>query len=244
MQAGFSLLALESVGSTSDEAKRLARQGAAHGTVVWAREQTAGRGRAGRNWASPPGNLYLSIILRPGLAPAAMPELGFVAAVALAEAVVQCTGLEPQCKWPNDLLIDGAKTAGLLLETETAGDGRVDWAVLGIGVNVESHPTDTPYPATDLAAAAGRKVDLRGLLDAVLARLAIRFAAWQRDGFAAIRSAWIARARGIGERIVVRLPQSEVSGRFIDLDPQGRLVLALDDGAQRSISAGEVFFGR
>lgn len=244
LPAGFRLVALDAVGSTNDEAKRLARAGAGHGTLVWAREQTAGRGRTGRTWSSPRGNLYVSLVLRPQVPPARVAELSFVGVVALGDAVAGLLpNVRPQYKWPNDLLIEGEKVAGLLLETESAGSEAVDWAVLGLGVNVASHPAGTPYPATSLEAVAGRPLALDPLLEALAGHFARWLERWRRDGFASVREAWKARARGIGGALTVRLPDRELSGRFIDLDPHGRLVLGHADGTTQLISAGDVFFG-
>ncbi len=140
----FDVRLLDSVGSTSDEALRLAREGAPHGTVVTAREQTAGRGRVGRAWASPPGNLYLSVLLRLDLPVARIAELSFVAALAVAETVDAFVAGRASLKWPNDVLIDGAKVAGILIEQ---ADGV---AVIGIGVNVAHCPSGLAYPVTSL----------------------------------------------------------------------------------------------
>ena len=151
LPAFFSLEAFDSIGSTNEEALARARAGAPEGTVIWARQQTGGRGRRGRSWSSPPGNLYCSLLLRPAVPPAQAAQLGFVAAVGMAEALLAVLPAERRlsCKWPNDLLIDGAKIAGILPEAEAAGR-NVEALVLGMGINVESHPTDTPYRATSL----------------------------------------------------------------------------------------------
>src|SRR6185436_12611332 len=130
---GWTLVALQSVGSTNDEAARLAAAGAAEGTVVWAREQTAGRGRRGRHWASPVGNLYTSAIVRPDCPAARAAELGFVAALAVADMVP--AGRPVRLKWPNDVLVEGAKVAGILPESSIGADGQAEHVILGIGVN-------------------------------------------------------------------------------------------------------------
>ena len=159
----YSLIHLARTGSTNDEAKRLAAEGAADGTLIWADSQTAGRGRRGRLWQSPPGNLYVSIILRPGLPVARLGQVGFAAALAIVETAASL--LPPSavvcCKWPNDVLIDGRKTAGLLLETDSLADGSAAWLVLGVGINIAGHPADTEYPATSFAAAGGTALERR-----------------------------------------------------------------------------------
>ena len=146
LPAFYRLLAYEQIDSTNEEAKRLAAAGAPAGTLVWAGEQLAGRGRRGRGWASPPGNLYVSLLLRPACPPAQACQLNFVAAVALAEAVSALlpAGAGVALKWPNDVLVGGAKVSGILLEASAALDRSIDWLVIGAGVNIASHPADTP----------------------------------------------------------------------------------------------------
>lgn len=239
---GYRLVALDTVGSTNDEAKRLARNGAPAGTVVWTKEQTAGRGRRGRNWTSPPGNLYLSLLLRPGGTAARAAQLGFVAAVALGDALLDVArpGLRLAYKWPNDLLADGRKLAGILLESETSGGEAVDFAVIGIGVNIASKPEGTEYPATSLAGEGIAGVSPADLLTALLRHFDEWQHRWQRDGFAPLRAAWLARAAGLGKDIRVRLERMTLFGRFLDLDDDGALLLETAEGRRR-IAAGEVF---
>lgn len=239
------LVALESVGSTNDEARARAEAGAPDGTVVWAREQATGRGRRGRNWSSPRGNLYTSTLLRPGKPPGEAAQLSFVAAVALAEALA---GLLPdsvavRCKWPNDILVDGAKTAGILLESSGHANA-VSWVVIGCGVNVASHPDIAAYSATDLDTVNGAPVPLETVLERYLASLFAWRDRWLADGVAPVRDAWLARAAGFGGPITVRLADRELSGRFRDMDADGALLLELPGGAQERITAGDVFFQR
>lgn len=241
LPAGCSLVALNRVDSTNDEAKRRAGQGASDGTVVWARTQSAGRGRRGRPWSSPDGNLYVSIVLRPGKPPAEAAQLSLAAAVALAEAleILLPEGASVRCKWPNDVLVDGSKIAGILLES--SGGAEVDWVVVGCGVNVASHPDLAAYPATDLVAAGGDGVTVEQVLEAFVDRLMVWNRRWLDEGIEPLRAAWIAKAAGLGETIVVRLPNREISGRFVDLDSRGALLLELPGGGHESISAGDVF---
>ena len=236
----FRLIELVSVGSTSDEAKDQARKGAAHGTFVWAREQTTGRGRAGRTWASPPGNLYVSVVLRPGVPMTRSAELSFVSVVALGEALSSVVAKADRLafKWPNDVLLGGRKVAGILLETESGAD----WVVLGVGVNVVSHPADAAFPATDLAADSPAPA-LRHLLVLFANALDVWMVRWRTQGFAPVRNAWMARAWGQGDPITVRLPDRSLTGRFSDLDAHGRLILALPDGSNKLVAAGDVYFG-
>jgi BirA family transcriptional regulator, biotin operon repressor / biotin---[acetyl-CoA-carboxylase] ligase len=242
LPAGYRLHQYDTIGSTNDEAKRLARGGAPEGTLVWAGEQTAGRGRRGRHWASPPGNLYLSLVLRPGGAPSRAAQLGFVAALGLGDALDGLAALGPRLryKWPNDLLLDGRKLAGILLESETAASGAVDFVVIGTGVNLLSHPETSEYPATCLAEWGSATVSPAALLQAFVREFDPWLARWREEGFAPLREAWLARASGIGEDIRVRLERMTLTGRFVDLDEDGALLL---DGAEgpRRIAAGDVF---
>jgi BirA family biotin operon repressor/biotin-[acetyl-CoA-carboxylase] ligase len=239
----FRLAALDSIDSTNAEAARRAAAGAPAGTLVWALRQTAGRGRRGRAWSSPEGNLYFSLLLRPEVGAAAAASLGFVAGLALSQAVdgLLPEGRRSELKWPNDLLVGGRKVAGILLEASAAEPGRLDHLVLGIGVNVASHPDGLPYPATSLAA-EGASADAAGTLAAFAGRFLPAYRAWERDGFPAIRAAWLARARGLGQPIVVRLENATLDGRFAALDEQGALLLEAADGSRRTVTAGDLHF--
>jgi len=243
----FRLVALETVESTNAEAVRQAAEGAEDGTLVWARSQTAGRGRQGREWTSPKGNLYLSLVLRPDCEIAQAAQLGFVAALAVAEAVgsVAPPLVETTFKWPNDVLFNSRKGAGILLESSLSPDARLDWLVLGVGINVASHPGETSFPATSLSYEAGLDEDsVVELLEAFCRSFLNWTNRWLDDGFAPIRETWLQHAVKRGEVIEVRFPDETLTGTFTDLDPKGRLVLTLPDGAVRTISAGDVYFGR
>lgn len=238
---------LARTGSTNDEAMRLAAEGAAEGTVIWADSQTAGRGRRGRVWQSPEGNLHISIILRPAAPIGRLGQLGFAAALAIAETAEALLppGAVIQCKWPNDVLIDGRKTAGLLLETDTRADGAVAWLVLGVGINVASHPAATEFPATSLAAAGG-KAGVAEVLSLFAQRFHNWYEIWRRTGFPLLRAAWLGRAAGLGGPIRVRLENRTLDGVFSGLDEGGALLLhsagfGAGAPAQR-ITAGDVFF--
>ena len=239
LPAPFRLLALDRVGSTNDEARRLALEGAAADfLVVTANEQTSGRGRRGRTWVSPPGNLHCSTLLAIGrLAEAA--QLGFVAAIALVDALGGlCPGAEFRCKWPNDVLVDGAKVAGMLLEP--AGEG---WLVLGLGVDVASAPPadQVAYAAASLAG-LGYHGDAGAVLAAFCAALGPWVARWRTEGFAPVRLAWLERCRGLGQPIVVRLEGDTVTGLFAGLDADGALLLDQAALGVRRLLAGDVFF--
>jgi BirA family biotin operon repressor/biotin-[acetyl-CoA-carboxylase] ligase len=235
--ARFRLIEHAELDSTNSEALRLAGEGAADGTVIWARTQTAGRGRQGRAWQSLTGNLAISFLLRPGVPPVRLPELSLLAAVALCDALAPMLpeNAGPALKWPNDVLLGGAKIAGILLEA--AGNGAV---VIGIGVNVAHAPAPETisYQATRLAdhAPAATVPDLVAALGAVLAAWLDR---WQSDGFAPVLQAWRARGPKVGDPVQVRAGSDIVAGTYRDLSPEGALLLDTPTGLRR-VTAGDV----
>jgi BirA family transcriptional regulator, biotin operon repressor / biotin---[acetyl-CoA-carboxylase] ligase len=230
----FEVRHYDRLGSTSDEARRLADAGAAHGTVIHADEQTAGRGRLSRRWFSPPGNLYLSIVLRLGLPPRRSVELGFLSALAVADAVdaLLPRHVRSTLKWPNDVLVSGGKIAGILVEH--SGEATI----LGIGLNVLHAPSGLSYQVSTIVGCGGlATVDVtRGKL---LAALASWLDVWDQDGFPPIRTAWLARAHPPGSALSVRLADRFVTGRFAGLDADGALLLDTPQGRGR-IVAGDV----
>jgi BirA family biotin operon repressor/biotin-[acetyl-CoA-carboxylase] ligase len=238
--AGVRHIAYEMLGSTNAEALAHARAGERGPLWITARSQSGGRGRRGSSWVSPPGNLYATLLLTEPSAPEHAPQLSFVTALALHDAIAECSGaLGPRLKvkWPNDLLLGGAKLAGILIEGES---DPVFSVAIGIGVNCVTHPEDVAYPATDLAA-AGALVSPHQVLTVFSAAMLRRIGQWQcGEGFAGIRADWLARAAGLGRAIKVRLPERELSGRFKGLDEAGRLLLEQPDGVS-AIAAGEVF---
>jgi len=240
----FRLIAYDTIGSTNDELKRLARAGEGEGLVVTAERQTAGRGRRGRAWVSPPGNLYASLLLRPECGAATAAQLGFAAALGAAEALGEfAPEIELRCKWPNDLLANGKKITGILSETEMVAGDRPDFVILGVGINLASSPRDTTYPATSLAGEGVAGIAPSVVADAFIRRFAAWLARWRADGFAPIRDAWLRRAAGLGGPIRVRLERTILDGRFLDLDSDGALRLGLP-GGERRIAAGEIFPAR
>jgi BirA family transcriptional regulator, biotin operon repressor / biotin---[acetyl-CoA-carboxylase] ligase len=243
---GFVLRELDRVDSTNDEVRRMAEAGAEPGLVVLAGEQTGGRGRHGRAWASPPGNLYASVLVLADGPLAASAQLSFVVSLALAEALERHApgDVQLRLKWPNDVLIGRAKVAGILLESagKENGAGR-PCVIVGTGVNITSYPEGTPYPATSLAAAGFAVITPRTLLASYLGALDWWLAQWRDAGFAEVRAAWRARSTGLGEKIRLRLDREELCGRFVDVTPSGALLLDLDGGGRREIAAGDVFYG-
>src|ERR1043166_4251223 len=240
---GARLLSLDEVGSTNAEAFARAR-GAERGPLwITARRQTAGRGRRGRTWVSEPGNLYASLLLTDPAPAQRAAELSLVAALAVHDALAEraaVLGPRLTLKWPNDVLCDGAKVSGILVEGEGL-PARPLAVVIGIGVNCAHHPADTAYPATNLAA-AGALVTPESLAQALVGTMARRLAEWDAaKNFAGIRAGWLKRAAGLGASARVRLPEREVEGIAETLDEAGRLVLRLADGSCERIAAGEMF---
>lgn len=228
--------------STNDEAGRRARNQAPEGTLVVARRQSGGRGRRGRAWQSPEGNLYCSLLLRPACSPSEAAQLSFVAAVALAEAL---SSWLPEAriglKWPNDVLVDGAKIAGILLEAETSAKADRAWVVVGIGVNVESSPTDLDQAASALSEVTAASPTPEAVLATLAPALLAWYDRWRREGFGPVRAAWLGRAAFIGERIRAQLGEATLDGVFEALDADGTLLLRLEDGTAKEIGAGEIF---
>jgi BirA family biotin operon repressor/biotin-[acetyl-CoA-carboxylase] ligase len=247
----FLPIALERVGSTSEEAGRRARQGAPQGTLVWALEQSAGRGRRGRAWLSPPGNLYCSLVLRPTCSVADAAQLGFVAGLALAKATeamlpkateaVVTKDRTVSCKWPNDVLVGGRKIAGVLLDASSSGDERCEWVVVGMGINVKWHPRpdEAQFPTTALSAEGAVDLQPARFLEVLAAALLGELVRWREQGFAPVRADWLRRAFGLHQVLNVRLQDRLLQGTFTGLDACGAMILSSADGPH-VITAGDV----
>ena len=233
----------ETLASTNELAFRLAHDGAEHGEVVVTEQQTAGKGRRGRTWVSPPGlNLYFSAILRPELPPQRAPELTLVAAVALTE-VLREAGAEASIKWPNDVQIDGRKVAGILTEL-SAEPERVHFVVVGIGVNLnaqpEHFPEDLRATATSLAMARGQRVPRALLAASLWNRLEEWLDLHQEVGFDAVRQRWKELSSTLGQDVLVRTDRREFRGLAEDIDTSGALLVRTEDGSVERVLAGDV----
>lgn len=240
--AGYRVSGFDSVGSTNAEALAAAAAGDAGRHWFAAREQTAGRGRRGRVWQSQKGNLAASLLL-------VFPEggdlssLGFVAGVALAETLdTLAPGVPAKLKWPNDVLVDGKKLSGILLEAQPVPGGGIAIAI-GIGVNVIATPPDLPYPATSLRE-AGFVLSAETIFAGLAETFAEIFTLWNnRAGLADVLALWRRHATGIGGAISVTTPAGLVSGSFEALDDSGRLLVRTTGGALEKVAAGDVHFG-
>lgn len=240
---GYSHVGFEEIDSTNEEAKRRAAAGESGPLWISARVQTAGRGRRGRDWVSPSGNLMATLLLAPGAGAQASAGLSFVAALAVHDAISSWIPAERvRVKWPNDVLVSGRKISGILLESASTPEAtNLPWLAVGIGINLVSAPAVANYPATCVNDHAKAPDALEAL--SVLARAWDRhFRAWQQAGFEPIRQAWLAVAAGLGQPIEVRLAQESMTGTFETLRPDGALQLKLPTGERRAVTAGEVFF--
>jgi BirA family biotin operon repressor/biotin-[acetyl-CoA-carboxylase] ligase len=237
---GYRLEFVETIGSTNDGLMDRAQAGDPGRLWLVAGEQTGGRGRRGRTWVSPPGNLYASLLLIDPAEAVHLPELGFVAGVAMAEAVraVGVRKAQFALKWPNDLVSAGAKFTGLLLETRSLA-GRTA-TVIGFGVNCAWHPDGLAYSTTDLSAVAGRAISPEIVFAALAASLHDELTAWCRGNeFEAIRQRWLGFSAGLGQPIRVETAGTTLHGIFDGIDAQGRLRLTTSVGP-KTIDAGDV----
>jgi BirA family biotin operon repressor/biotin-[acetyl-CoA-carboxylase] ligase len=241
----FRSIVLDQVGSTNAEAFALAKAGESGPLWIMAHRQTQGRGRSGRRWASEPGNLHASLLLRLACPPAAVHQLSLLTGVAVVDAIGAAAAGQPisslRLKWPNDVLIGEAKCAGILPESHAgAGAAANALAVIGVGINLAWHPEDLGRAATHLGAHGVRVAP-----EAMLAHLASAMERWLgiwdwSIGFAAIREAWRARGGPTGETLSVDTGREKISGRFLDLAEDGALIMLDSSGRERRLTYGEV----
>ncbi len=239
----------DAIDSTNTYAMQLAREGAAEGTVVVADAQSGGKGRLGRTWVSPAGvNLYCSTILRPSVPAALAPQMNLVAAVAVAEAIVEVCGITPTIKWPNDVLVKGKKVCGILSEMQT-GQARADTLkaiIVGIGVNLntrrDAFPEELREKASSLLLITGEPVERGVFAASLLTHLEQSYLLWVQEGFTVLRSAWERYASDlIGKQIAVAAPEGALSGTVLGLDTDGALLVREQStNAPRRIVAGDV----
>lgn len=240
----YHLLAFDTLDSTNEEAKRLAKGGGSHGAVIWAKKQTAGRGRMGREWVSEGGNLFLTVLLAPDKPLEELSQLSFVASLALVEALIPVFEKEHKltCKWPNDVLLDNKKLAGILLESfKTEGCDKT-WVAVGVGVNIDNFPTDVHYPATCLTDAGVELISAKIVLSRFIHHFIEDYNTWHNKGFATIRKRWLAHASGVGKSIEARLPDKTIAGNMEGIDPTGCLLMKDAKGKKHTVHAADIFF--
>jgi BirA family biotin operon repressor/biotin-[acetyl-CoA-carboxylase] ligase len=233
------------IGSTMDEARRLAEAGAAEDTLVVADEQTAGRGRLQRTWWAPAGtSLLLTLVLRPDLLPRQAQRLTMICSLAVCDAIAQVCGLEARVKWPNDVMIGGAKVCGILTELGLLGD-RIEYALVGMGVNVNVDFGPAPplmAPATSLLAEVGSPVSRLELLAALLSGIEGRYEALRAGS--SLHEEWSARLATIGEQVLATIGEEQWHGLATGVDRDGALLIRLADGTLKRMLAGDVTLSR
>ncbi|MGB3720366.1 MAG: biotin--[acetyl-CoA-carboxylase] ligase [Proteobacteria bacterium] len=250
LPSGYRLLAFDEIGSTNAEGMRLAGAGECGPLWIWAKTQTLGRGRSGRSWISVPGNLYASLLIRLDCAPTVLHQLSFVAGVATYDAIRaagSAAGKEInslRLKWPNDVLIEDAKLAGILLESTTQpGASGASIAVIGIGINLAGHPEGIGRAVTHLAA-HGISISPAAMLQHLATAMNDWLKRWDNGvGFPLLREAWLQRAGIAGEQMTINTGRETVEGSFIGIDAQGALVLRDVCGVERRFTYGDVTLG-
>lgn len=243
----YHLLTYDELDSTNEEARRLAEGGGAHGAFIWTHRQTAGRGRYDRAWISQDGNLFVSVLLSPECDLEQLSQLSFVAAAAAHASVSPLLAdSELSLKWPNDLLLEGNKLAGLLLqsfETETEEGGRRRWVVVGLGMNIERAPADMELPATCLKQAGVELISAKIVLSRFIHHFIEWYELWQEDGFEPVRKYWTNHSAHKDEALQVLVGEEFLHGQFAGLDEVGNLLLRPEGGEVMTIAAGEVLLG-
>lgn len=239
----YELVTRDSVDSAVSEAKRLALSGAEEGTLVWVNKQTAGRGRLDHQWLSEPGNLHCAIVLQPNEPIAIAGQINYVAAVSLATAIANHVTpmTELRYRWPNDLLLNNLKVAGILLDPCSVNNGIVESMVLGVNANVKSHPKQLDDRAANMQDDGFSKTTDAELLESFSRNFLSWINRWAEEGFAAIGKAWIQRTDGIGQPIELQLANEVISGEFEELDSKGALVIKLADDTRRKVTVAEFF---
>lgn len=230
------------VESTIDEAKALLAKGAAEGTIVRAERQTAGRGRRGRVWISEPGNIYCTLILMPDCLLSQASQLSFVTAVAVGEAILPFLDASEilSYKWPNDLLLNGEKVAGILIETESQGSQMAQTCVVSVGLNLNSIPNNPDYPVTALMKHSSLNVNREMVFPELLAQIDYYYQLWKEKGFEPIRTKWLERAFALGQNMTATMGNQQIFGTFIGINDEGVLLLEDEGGVMHNLMSAEV----
>lgn len=241
----YHLLTYDVLDSTNAEGRRLAGAGASHGAVIWAKKQTAGRGRMGREWVSSEGNLFATVLLSPPVELAKCSQLSFVAALAVADTLegIVAESAKVRCKWPNDVLVSGKKIAGVLLESFTSKEivSERQWVAVGIGINVDNFPEHVLFPATSLRASGVELISAKIVLSRLIHHFIGRYDQWNVEGFSSIRKDWQEKAYHINDTVEVIVGEERLSGTFAGIDEEGQLLLR-NGKTSRAILAGDVFY--
>ncbi len=241
---GREAISYEKAGSTNDIAYSLAERGLKEGTIVLAEEQTKGRGRLGRQWASPPGGgIYMSCILRPRLIPNEVSKITLAASVSVCKAIGQISGVSAAIRWPNDILINNRKVCGILTEMKAEQD-TVNFVIVGIGVNVNTRLRSIPKGASSIREESKKIISRIGLTRAILEELEENYLVLKDKGFAPIVEKWKALASMLGSRVKIALHTREFEGQAIDVDVDGSLIVRLDNGFLERVSSGDVIIVR
>ena len=236
---GKKILSYESLDSTNDTAYHLAENGEKEGTVVVSERQRRGKGRQGRQWVSPKGGIYLSCILKPDIEPKEVAKITLVSAVALAASIREVAGVDAMIKWPNDIMVKRKKVCGILTEMKAEQD-KVNFLIVGIGLNVDSQVSSLPKGATSLNKESDSKVSKVALAKRILENLEHYVLLFKKDGFNKIRDEWHHYSATIGNHVKVHCHNEQIEGQALDVDSDGALVVRLDSGFQRRILSGDV----
>ncbi|MCA1030488.1 biotin--[acetyl-CoA-carboxylase] ligase [Bacillus timonensis] len=232
----------ESVLSTQKIAHRLAYDGVPEGTIVVTEEQTAGRGRLDRSWHSPKQTgVWMSLILRPNIPPSSAPQLTLLAAVGVVQGIQEITGLEPDIKWPNDILISGKKVVGILTELQAEAD-RINSVIIGIGINVNQNyfPEELDDIATSLYLQKGEIINRAELIQSILYKIEVLYHDYLSNGFSMVKLLWESYAISIGQKIVARTITGSISGRALGITSEGVLRLEDETGVIHLIHSADI----
>jgi BirA family biotin operon repressor/biotin-[acetyl-CoA-carboxylase] ligase len=239
----YNLIMFDEIDSTNLEARRLIESGIDNDFVIVSSKQTNGRGRRGKEWVSDEGNLYLSLILRPYGKPYTFCQLSFITAIALYDAITALSReyqkpIDLKLKWPNDILVNGAKISGILLEYIEYAEK--EYIVIGLGVNVQNAPKNLNQNTSSIAEIFGDMIDVNDILGIFMSNFHKYYRRWQMDGFAQLRRLWLSRAHRIGEIITISNDNLRISGAFKDINNQGAIRLKLASGQISIIHEGSI----
>ncbi len=237
---GYQLRSFESLESTSLKAKGLAQEGASSGLWVLADKQTAGKGRQGRTWSSLEGNLFASLLLHPACDISRIPELSFLSAVAVAGTLRHFSENNITCKWPNDVMIEGKKAAGILLESESSANPGLPWVVIGLGINIVARPKEVDYPAACLNDFSSEPISRDAVFEILAEKMAEALSRWREDGFGPIRTLWLNQAHNLGGKIKIESAGKFQEGTFEGLSNSGALLLKNFQGNLVEVISGTV----